>query len=66
MCSRGTSCWTSHEGAEQRPSGAPIDVHVSRLRRRIEVDPGQPDLIKTVRCGGYVFAAAVTVNGQPA
>jgi len=42
-----------------------IDVHVSRLRRRLEVDPKEPELIKTVRSGGYVFAAPVTRNGTP-
>jgi two-component system OmpR family response regulator len=40
-----------------------IDVHISRLRRRLETDPSQPELIKTVRSGGYVFAAPVTLNG---
>ena len=40
-----------------------IDVHVSRLRQRIEADPKDPQLIRTVRSGGYVFAAPVTVNG---
>ena len=43
-----------------------IDVHISRLRHRIEVDPKEPKLIKTVRPGGYVFAAPVTLNGAPA
>jgi two-component system, OmpR family, response regulator len=42
-----------------------IDVHVGRLRRRIEVDPEQPDFIKTVRGEGYLFAAPVTLNGRP-
>jgi two-component system OmpR family response regulator len=41
-----------------------IDVHISRLRHRIEVDPKEPDLIQTVRSGGYVFAASVTLNGE--
>ena len=40
-----------------------IDVYISRLRHRIEIDPKEPDLIKTVRSGGYVFAAPVTLNG---
>ena len=39
-----------------------IEVHVSRLRHRIELDPKQPEMIKTVRSGGYVFAAPVTLN----
>jgi len=37
-----------------------IDVAISRLRRKIEIDPAQPTLIKTVRNGGYLFAATVT------
>ena len=37
-----------------------IDVQVSRLRRKIEEDPKEPMLIKTVRSGGYIFSANVT------
>ena len=37
-----------------------IDTQVSRLRRKIERDPGDPKIIKTVWGGGYVFAATVT------
>jgi len=40
-----------------------IDVLISRLRRKIEADPKEPTLIKTVRHGGYVFAASVTTAG---
>jgi two-component system, OmpR family, response regulator len=36
-----------------------IDTQVGRLRKKIEADSGDPTLIKTVRGGGYVFAAAV-------
>jgi two-component system OmpR family response regulator len=36
-----------------------IDVHVSRIRQKIEADPSEPSLIKTVRLGGYLFTAAV-------
>ncbi|WP_375292960.1 response regulator [Ensifer sp. ENS06] len=36
-----------------------IDVHVSRLRQKIEADPKAPILIQTVRLGGYVFTAKV-------
>lgn len=36
-----------------------IDVQLSRLRRKIETDPNQPALIKTVRGGGYVFQPRV-------
>lgn len=37
-----------------------IDTQVTRLRKKIESDPSQPNLIKTVRSAGYVFAARVT------
>src|SRR5215467_2886467 len=40
-----------------------VDVQISRLRHKLEVDPKEPDLIKTVRSGGYVFAATVTAVG---
>jgi two-component system OmpR family response regulator len=36
-----------------------IDVQISRLRRKIEDDPGNPKLIKTVRGAGYMFTPAV-------
>ncbi len=36
-----------------------IDVQVSRLRRKIDVDPDAPSLIQTVRNGGYMFVAKV-------
>ncbi len=36
-----------------------IDMQVTRLRRRIEANPEQPEFIKTVRNKGYVFAASV-------
>jgi two-component system OmpR family response regulator len=42
-----------------------IDVLVSRIRRKIEPDPQDASLIKTVRSGGYVFTpdvAAVANN----
>ena len=38
-----------------------IDVLVSRIRRKIEPDPQQATLIKTVRSGGYVFTPHVEV-----
>jgi two-component system, OmpR family, response regulator len=36
-----------------------VDVHISRIRQKIEADPGSPTLIKTVRLGGYIFTAPV-------
>jgi two-component system OmpR family response regulator len=36
-----------------------IDTQVSRLRRKIEHDPANPQLIKTVWGGGYIFTPTV-------
>jgi two-component system OmpR family response regulator len=36
-----------------------IDVAVMRLRRKIEPDPTRPEIIRTVRNGGYMFALDV-------
>ncbi|CAA7625628.1 Transcriptional regulatory protein OmpR [Candidatus Terasakiella magnetica] len=41
------------------PLDRTIDVQVGRLRRKLEIDPKNPELIKTVRGGGYVLAADV-------
>ncbi|MDM0111290.1 response regulator transcription factor [Variovorax sp. J22R133] len=42
------------------PTDRSIDVRISRLRRKIEVDPHDPVIIKTVYGAGYMFAAAVS------
>jgi len=44
---------------EAGPSGRMIDVQVGRLRRKIEDDPENPAIIKTVRGCGYMFAPIV-------
>ena len=36
-----------------------IDVHISRLRQKIEQDVRDPVVIKTIRLGGYMFTANV-------
>ena len=41
------------------PFDRSIDVQVGRLRKKIELDPKNPALIKTVRGGGYMFTAEV-------
>ena len=41
------------------PFDRSIDIQVSRLRHKIEVDSKKPLLIKTVRGGGYMFTAKV-------
>ena len=47
------------KGREWAAFDRAIDTQVGRLRKKIEADPGNPTLVKTVRGGGYVFAAAV-------
>ncbi|HIJ37809.1 MAG TPA: DNA-binding response regulator, partial [Rhodospirillaceae bacterium] len=47
-------------GRSAVPFDRSIDIQVMRLRRKIESDPQEPRLIKTVRGGGYIFAAEVT------
>ena len=37
-----------------------IDTQVSRLRKKLERDPSDPKIIKTVWGGGYMFTPAVT------
>ena len=37
-----------------------IDVHISRIRQKIEPDPRDPTFIKTVRLGGYLFTPLVS------
>lgn len=46
-------------GREAIPFDRSIDVQVSRLRKKLKDDPKQPDLIKTVRGGGYMFSCKV-------
>ncbi|HDR2411545.1 response regulator transcription factor [Enterobacter cloacae complex sp. P3B] len=43
-----------------------IDVLIMRLRRKIEANPHQPALIKTIRGLGYVFASDVSRPEQAA
>jgi two-component system OmpR family response regulator len=50
-------------GRSAVPFDRSIDVQVSRLRRKIEPDPADPTLIKTVRGGGYLFTPAVSNGG---
>ena len=38
-----------------------IDVQILRLRRKLEANPSEPQLIKTERGAGYLFAATVEV-----
>ncbi len=48
------------KGRAAVPFDRSIDVQLSRLRRKIEPDPKDPRLIKTVRGGGYILSCPVT------
>lgn len=53
---------TREQLLEQRnisPLDRKIDVRISRLRRKLEIDPDQPKIIKTVYGSGYMFSATV-------
>lgn len=44
-------CW----GAHIMPDSRTVDQHISQLRKRIEVDPKQPVIIRTVHGAGYRY-----------
>nr|WP_255537677.1 response regulator transcription factor [Motiliproteus sp. SC1-56] len=47
-------------GRESMPFDRSIDVRMSRIRKKIEADPKNPRIIKTVYGVGYLFAAEVS------
>src|SRR5512134_1316616 len=50
------------KGREADPADRTIDIQVSRLRHRLDDDPADPKIIKTVRGEGYVLAATVELE----
>jgi two-component system OmpR family response regulator len=48
------------KGRQAHPFDRSIDVLLSRLRKKLGDDPKEPQLIKTVRGGGYVLSVPVT------
>lgn len=46
-------------GRVSGPFDRTIDVQVGRLRRKLEIDPKKPEILKTVRGGGYMLATEV-------
>jgi two-component system OmpR family response regulator len=50
-------------GRAATPFDRGVDILISRIRRKIEPDPQAPRFIKTVRGGGYMFAAPTEIVG---
>lgn len=48
-------------GRATAPYDRGVDILISRLRRKIELEPHAPRFIKTVRGGGYLFAAQTEI-----
>jgi two-component system phosphate regulon response regulator OmpR len=40
------------------PFDRSIDIRIARVRRKVEVDPENPQVIRTVRGAGYMFVPA--------
>lgn len=47
------------QGRTAAPFERSIDILISRLRQKIEREPREPELIKTIRSGGYLFTPPV-------
>jgi DNA-binding response OmpR family regulator len=50
------ACYGNHSPSFDRS----IDVCIARLRKKLQDDPRNPVIIRTIRNGGYMFAARVT------
>lgn len=48
------------QGRAAGPFERSIDVLISRIRQKIESDPRNPEIIRTIRSGGYLFTPPVT------
>lgn len=53
-------------GREMKGYDRTIDIHVSRLRKKIEPAKNQPQFIQTVHGGGYMFCEPVTMEPKGA
>jgi len=49
-------------GRDADPFDRSIDIQISRLRQKLREDARSPQIIKTVRNGGYVLAVTVTTE----
>ena len=49
-------------GRDAGPFDRTIDVQVGRLRKKLEADPDDPQIIKSVRGAGYILVSSVAVG----
>jgi two-component system phosphate regulon response regulator OmpR len=49
------------KGQDWQPFDRSIDTQIGRLRKKLEADPKDPQLIKTVRGVGYIFTPKVEI-----
>jgi two-component system OmpR family response regulator len=49
-------------GRDGAPFDRTIDVQVGRLRKKLEADPDDPQIIKSVRGAGYILVSPVTAG----
>jgi len=47
------------QGREAAPSERSVDILISRLRRKLERNPKDPELLQTIRSSGYLFSPEV-------
>jgi two-component system OmpR family response regulator len=59
-CCRATSCWKHTRGREAGPFDRTIDVQVGRLRKKLEPQAEQSQIIKSVRGAGYILVPSVS------
>lgn len=52
------------KNCDLNPLNRRIDVQISRLRQKIEIDAKNPVLIKTIRNEGYLFTSVVDVSND--
>ncbi len=50
-------------GRKFNPFDRSLDMHVSRLRRKLATDPANDDRLKTIRCTGYQLVLRRTLSG---
>lgn len=50
------------QGRSAGPFDRSVDTLVSRIRQKLEIDPKDPQIVKTMRLGGYFFAPEVNAE----